>query len=320
MLAREPSPGATEAGVNLVANQKRAVLVANFAEQFQEADRRDVRAATTLNWLDQNRANFVFATLGGQALLEFGQVGPNARERDEAGEPADLAAERRAEIAAPSGVERAVTEAVVGVFERDHARTAGGEMGGLERGLDRLEAGVAKDRFAGALGQAFEGESAEFAGQLGLECVGVDVAHRVQQLGHLALAGGDNAGVGVAGRRDGKRRGEVEILAAVVVPNTHALGPLPDDRPTAVRLDERDVARLKTSQLPDGFVGLFFHDSNALFVRRPDELVHLQLEPHAQLVPGDTLDKFAARNRRVTSRHRLERLVLLMRLKRGHPG
>ena len=148
-------------------------------------------------------------------------------------------------------------------------------MGSLERGLDPLEAGVAKDRFAGALDQALECETAEFAGQFSLERVGVDIAHRVQQLGHLALAGGDNAGVGVASRRHGERGGEVEILAAGVVPNAHTPGPLPDDRPTVVRLDERDVARLETAQQVDGFVGLFFHDSNALFVGRPNELVHL---------------------------------------------
>ena len=134
---------------------------------------------------------------------------------------------------------------MVGVFERDHARAAGGEVGGLERGLDRLEAGVAKDRFAGALGQALEGEPAEFAGQLGLECVGVDVAHRVQQLGHLALAGGDNAGVGVAGRRDGKRRGEVEILAAVESSQTRM-----------------PLARSQTiGQLPSGSMKVMLRDS-----------------------------------------------------------
>ena len=243
----------------------------------------------------------------------------SARERHEARKPADLPAERRAEIAAPSGVESAVTEAVIGVLKRDDTRAAGGKMGGLERGLDRLEAGAAKDRFADLLGQALEGEPTEFTGQLGLERVGVDVAHRVQQLGHLALAGDDDSGVGVAGGCHRKRGGEVEILTPGIVPNAHALGPLPDDRPTAVRLDEGDVARFETAQLIDGFVGLIFHGSNAFFVGRPDEFVDLQLEPHAQLIPGDALNEFAARDRRVTSRHRLERLVLLMCLKWGHP-
>ena len=149
--------------------------------------------------------------------------------------------------------------------------------------------------------------------------MGVDVAHRVQQFGHLALARGDDPGVGMAGGGDREGSGEVEIVAAVSVPDAHAFGPFPDDRPTAVRLDERDVARLVAAQIRDGFVGLFFHGSNTLLIGRPDELVHLQLVTHTQLVADDALDKFAPADRRMIGGKRVQRFVALMRLERGDP-
>ena len=126
--------------------------VADIAQQLKEAGRRDVRAAPALDRLNQNRADFVFAQRGGQTLLEPGQVGPSTGERDEAGELADLSAKRRAELAAPRGVERAVAKTMISVFERNDAGSTGGQMRRLERGLNCLKAGVAEDRFTGTPG------------------------------------------------------------------------------------------------------------------------------------------------------------------------
>ena len=53
------------------------------------------------------------------------------------------------------------------------------------------------------------------------------IAHRVQQFGHLLLAGADDARVRVARRRDAERGRQVEILFAFRVPDVNASAPAP---------------------------------------------------------------------------------------------
>ena len=110
--------------------------------------------------------------------------------------------ERAAEKIAVRGVERAVAESVIRAGEGDDAVFAGGEHGGFERGFDGFKAGIAENDFAvnwfGVRRLAFEicpaleGEAAQFARQFGLARVGMHVAHRVRQPGHLLLAGFDD--------------------------------------------------------------------------------------------------------------------------------
>ena len=105
MLRSKPTPRAAEPGVHLVANEQRTVFVADFPEQLEEAGRRDVRAATALNRLDQNGADFLSAAFGVELFFQLGQVGLRFRERHEAGELAKLPAERRTKFAAPGCIE-----------------------------------------------------------------------------------------------------------------------------------------------------------------------------------------------------------------------
>ena len=63
------------------------------------------------------------------------------------------------------------------------------------------------------------------------------VAHRMQQRGHLALAGTDHLRVCVACRRHAERSGEIEIPAPFHVPTFTPRGA--DDGPRAVLLQRR---------------------------------------------------------------------------------
>ena len=166
MLAGKPFARAAKAGVNLVEDQQRAVLVAELAEQRQKFRRRNVDAAAGLNRLDENRADLLAAEERADALLDFvaadvrrlmlsrfdwrlltsaatgnGTKCPNSPQ---------LRAERPAKMIAMRGVERAVAEAVIRALERDDAGLARGQHRGLERRLDRLKAGVAEDGLARA--------------------------------------------------------------------------------------------------------------------------------------------------------------------------
>jgi len=90
--------------------------------------------------------------------------------------------------------------------------------------------------------------SAQFAGEFGFKRVRMHVAHRVQQPGHLPLAGAHDAGIGVARRRHAEGRGEIEIFSAGRVPHVDAARALPHNRPRTIRIDERDVTRFVTLQ------------------------------------------------------------------------
>ncbi len=109
---------------------------------------------------------------------------------------------------------------------------AGGEEGGFESGFHGFKAGIGENGFAGlrdfrTVGPALKGEAAEFAGQFGLEGVGMNVAHGVQQLAHLPAARGDDRGVGMARGGHAKRGGQVEIFFAFGVPDVDAPGRAP---------------------------------------------------------------------------------------------
>ena len=80
------------------------------------------------------------------------------------------------------------------------------------------------------------------------------VAHRVQQPGHLLLAGLDDVRIGVAGGGDAKRGGQIQIFFPVGVPNENTLGAFPDNRPRTVGFEKGDISRL---EIPEQLQNLF---------------------------------------------------------------
>ncbi len=133
--------------------------------------------------------------------------------------------------------------------EDNDAVPAGGQQRRLECGLDGLETGVAENCPADFLAPVLKGDAAQLAGQFGLSHMRMEIAHRVRQPGELLLAGLDDARIRVTGGGDSKRGGQIQIFFPVGVPNKDILGAVPDNRPRAVRLDERDVARLGVAKL-----------------------------------------------------------------------
>ena len=146
------------------------------------------------------------------------------------------------------GGEGAVGQAVVAAGEGDDAGTAGVDRGGFEGGFDGFGAGVGEEDAGGRLVPATEREPGEFAGELEFEFVGMNVAHRMQELPGLLADGGDDAGVGVADGGDAEGGGEVNVAVAVGVPDVGAGGALPEDRP--MRREVGDVAGFDGVELP----------------------------------------------------------------------
>ena len=69
----------------------------------------------------------------------------------------------------------------------------------------------------------------------------MDIAHRMEQLPHLILAGAHNPGIRMARSGYAKPSRQVEVAFPVAVPNEDATGSFPDNRPGTVRIDERNV-------------------------------------------------------------------------------
>ena len=80
---------------------------------------------------------------------------------------------------------------------------------------------------------------AQFPREFGLERVRMHIAHRVQQFCHLLLAGFDDARIRVTGRGDAEGGGQIEIFFPFRIPDVHALGAFPNDRPRTVRFGEQ---------------------------------------------------------------------------------
>ncbi len=100
-----------------------------------------------------------------------------------------------------------------------------------------------------------EREAVELAGEPRLEGMGMHVAHRVQQSGHLTLPGPDHARIGVTRRRHSESGGQVQIPFAVRIPDVNAAGPLPDDRPRTVRRNASDVPRFVLAEQLQNLAG-----------------------------------------------------------------
>jgi hypothetical protein len=118
------------------------------------------------------------------------------------------------------GAERAAVERPL---QRDEFGAAGGLAGPLERGLDRLGAGVAEERVG----------AAEAIGQLGCELLhrlGEEEVGRVPQLVELRVRRSQRSWVAMAEPDDGDPAEQVEVALARGV-----------DEPGAVALDEGHV-------------------------------------------------------------------------------
>src|SRR6266446_2435870 len=164
-------------------------------------------------------------------------------------------------------VERAVAKPVIGAGKGDDTRFAGGQQGGFERGFDGFKSGIAENGLGGGSGNSWfwvfgfefrpplEGEAAELAGEPRLERMGMHVAHRVQQGGHLTLPGPDHARIGVARGRDAESGGQVQILFPLRVPDVDAASPLPDDWPRTVRRNASDVPRFVIAEQLQNLAG-----------------------------------------------------------------
>ena len=189
------------------------MFIAKLSEQRQKFRRRNIDAAARLNRFDEDCANFIVAKDFLERQFERLQIIFCGGKFCEVSELPELRAERRAKMFAVRGVERAIAEAVIAAFERDDAALAGGEHGRLQRGFDGLKTGIGKDDLAGFefgfVCPAFKCEPAQFARELGFQCVRMHVAHRVQEFCHLLLTRFDDLGIRMAGRGNAKGGGQI---------------------------------------------------------------------------------------------------------------
>ena len=81
----------------------------------------------------------------------------------------------------------------------------------------------------------------------------MNIAHRMQQRGHLFLPGRDNAWIRMAGSRHAKRGGQVEIPFSFSIPDMNSLGSFPNDWPRPVGLGEQNVPRFVLLQQLNDF-------------------------------------------------------------------
>lgn len=82
------------------------------------------------------------------------------------------------------------------------------------------------------------------------------VTHRMRQPDQLPLCGFYHPPVGMAGRGHAKRRGQIQILFPVGIPNVYIPGTLPNNRPGTVRIGEEDISRFVTAQQMQDLSGL----------------------------------------------------------------
>src|SRR5207245_7431496 len=79
------------------------------------------------------------------------------------------------------------------------------------------------------------------------------ISHSVQQSGHLLLAGGNDARIGMSGSRDAESGRQIQVFFPIGIPNMCAFRPLPYDGPRAAGLDEGDIPRLVGSKQVENF-------------------------------------------------------------------
>ncbi len=199
-------PHAADAGLHLVEDQQRAVLVRERARLRERLRTERVHAAFALHDLEQDRGRVRPDVIGERLGRRERHAG---HERLERGPLRGLARDR----------ERADRAAVERPFQRHEPGTTGRLARPLERRLDRLGAGVAEERV----------RAAEAVGELRGELehrLGVVEVRRVPHAVELGVRGRERRRVAVPEPDDGDPAEQVEVALAVRV-----------DEPCAVALD-----------------------------------------------------------------------------------
>src|SRR5262249_8121596 len=151
-----PSSGAAEARVHLVQNQEGSMIRASAAKRGQKPVGRQIDPPAHLDRLDQNGTYFLLAQEGPDSCFdEFLRPGRWSwttrlgclRELQELSKLAKLLEERAAKMRSISGIEGAIAQAVVRIFEGDHPGLARGQYRGFEGSLNSFESGVAENGF-----------------------------------------------------------------------------------------------------------------------------------------------------------------------------
>ncbi len=250
VLAGKPFSGAAKPGVNFIQNQQHAMFVAQPAQHRQKLSGWNINAAPRLHRLNQNRADSFTSQNPVDAPFDGGQVAGLRWKLNEMTKFAKLILERAAEKITVGHVERTVAEPMIRAGEGDDTVLAGGEHGGLERGFDRFKTRIAENdlAFFFAAAPAFEGEAAQCAREFGLARVGMHITHRVRETGQLPLPGLDHAQIGMTGGSHAKRRGQIQILFPIGVPNVHIPGAFPNHRPGTVGFNVNDVPRFVVAE------------------------------------------------------------------------
>ena len=213
MLEREKPSGAPEAGLHLVADEQRAVLAAQRLSPGEVPLRRQVDALA-LDWLDDEGGDFVARKLSSQRIeIAEGDTIAAWQERSEAVAELLVAVQR----------ERAEGQAVEGVACVEDARAPGRRARQLDRGLDRLRAGVGRNHRHDPLGRPRDQllrEQARKHADAELRQVGaVGVEQLVQR--------GDHVGVVAPDREGAVARQQVEVAVAPRVDQVRALAARP---------------------------------------------------------------------------------------------
>ena len=243
-----------DAVAELVREEDDPVLVADPAEARQEVGVGDDIAALALDRLDDH---------GGERVGRCQPLEHPVLELVEPGAPEGHVVDARQErpeaivVLGLGGGEadRAIGATVEGAEEREQVRAAGVVPGELDRGLDRLRAGVPEED----AGRPADRRDPRHLGRgLGVDRKVEVRGAEVDELGRLALDRGDDAGVGVAGGRDRDPRREVQEQVAVDVLDRRAAPADGDDRVRARKAGRRpamvelDVGpRLGTGDLRD---------------------------------------------------------------------
>ena len=220
MLDPEHLASAREARLHLIGDQQDTVHIADPAERDEQLWRRDVEAAFSLDGLDDDRADLLGLQVGREQEAKCAAALGDRRaalgwERDvvDAGWRWPEGALVGRHLAGHRGGQQ--RPAVETAGEGDHARPAGRGARDLHRILGRLGAGGEQDRLRRS------GERRERIQALGkgdIAFIGRDLEGGVREPGHLSLGCGDHLGVTVTDVEHRDAAGEVDIAAALDVP------------------------------------------------------------------------------------------------------
>ena len=168
----------------------------------------------------------------------------------------ELVPERLSKMGPFRRIEGSIPNPVVSATKSDDPGLPSGQARRLERCLHRFETGTPEDYLASldyssgptTASPPLKGEATQFASQTSLQRMGMHIPHGMEQFSHLPLAGPHNSGIGMPRRGHSEGGCEVQIRPTRLIPDTAPFGPLPDDWPTRIGFQERDVPRLVSAE------------------------------------------------------------------------